>query len=1263
MRAPLRTAVLVGLLLVLLLLAFPSHFPGTSSGAPRSGALSAASTAAPDLPVAQGWSMFHGNPELNGYATSSAPEHPRVLWTEDLPVDGSSLPGSSYTPFQSSPVVYHGSVLVPTADALYELNASTGAIEHAYSTLGSFGDGPYISTPTVTPNGLVGLSLGGGSGDTGVFDLATGTMALTCPFAGDAVASSLAPIPGGFLESDVEGHVNALSLSPLSCTGPTYNGAGGMAKYRATASVDYVNGGWEAVLGDFGSSSVDIWSVPTGGAPTSLALPGGAGDVYGSVAVANVTNGTNTYPTGFIADAQGVGTNSQIYAVNLTSGAIYPNYVTVPSPGSVPSGVRGTPAVINQGQGYAQLFVGNYTGNITAYQFQTSANGYFTETWNFEAPGSGVEFLASPVFAGGYVLDGATNGHLYCVNEFDGALLWSLPFSGAFYASPAVENGTVFAFTSTGELVAIALAPPSVTVLPPSPTLRSGGTGMVEVQVVGVNSTGGVGSGVDNAQVTLSTSGGTVAAPASTPTDAGGYAYFNWTAPGGTTSETNDTLTATVSAGGYAPAEANATAEVSPVPPTLTLKGGLVAASAAVEEGRVDWLNVTSADVAGHAVPGATVVLSVVGPGSLASSAGFTNGNGLFTTQYLAPATVPSDEAALVVANVSEAGYTSAMASVAIEVEVPASTPLPSLVVSVLPSPALAVVSSGTVAFEVVVASSSSGAPPVEGATATTEATPTTLGTIVPSSSSSSALGILYYNFSAGVGTGSVQVLFQVSASGYTSGAASLAIAVQPTGLLEGTLGLTAQMGASGPYLSGGTVQLLVEGTLTLPSGVAAPAAGVRVAASITAPSGASGLNSSTLTLSSSGGGDLTLHLPTVERSTLVVVIFSASETGYGQAVATLPLLDVPHPLALTATLSSAAVVTGKSATLTATATSNGQDVPGVWANLSVAASSTGTATLSPSSAQTNAQGVAMFTVSVGGTAGATVILALTASASGYASQAQNVSLAVVAAPSTQQVNQTSPSVSPFALNSLGWVLLALALVLLVLLIVALATRRRAPAQEAMGTGPLEARAPMGGGEAFSETAPPPPTGGISPDAEVHPHEYNEEAPEPEPSPVEGPPVRSEMVGPPVEPVEHLTEAGEEGTGPVHVDEGVGEGAAEAGAPAERTGAAEEPAPHVHVELERTLGEERPSVEEASPFGEELTPEEVNPNVRRIPKNLLQPAEMRISGDEQAKSEGVPEIDEAQRQKEQEERTQKLVEKSKRLRRVQRPPAPPPPDE
>ncbi len=96
----------------------------------------------------------------------------------------------------------------------------------------------------------------------------------------------------------------------------------------------------------------------------------------------------------------------------------------------------------------------------------------------------------------------------------------------------------------------------------------------------------------------------------------------------------------------------------------------------------------------------------------------------------------------------------------------------------------------------------------------------------------------------------------------------------------------------------------------------------------------------------------------------------------------------------------------------------------------------------------------------------------------------------------------------------------------------------------------------------------------------------------------------------------------------------------------------------VHVEMERTLGKERPSVEESNPYGEQISPEDVNPNVRRIPKKLLQPAEMRISGDEKASDEDPRAADRERERQAQEDQRQKLVEKSRRLKRANRPGGP-----
>lgn len=1210
------------------------------------------------LPVLPGWSMYHGDPTLSGVAAGSLPLHPHVLWTLDLPVDGASLPGTSYHPFQSSAVLDHGSVIIPTADTLYQVNSTTGVVEHAFSLIGAFGDGPYIATPTALPYGLVGLTLGGGSGDSGVFNLSTGAFAFApCPFNGDAVASSLAPIPGGLLEADTSGHVNAIDLQTLSCTSPGYNGAPGGPHYRSTPSVIFVNGAWQAYLPDYGSGNIDNYAVPQGGNSATITLPG-SNALFGSMAVANVTNGSQEYALGFVGDSPGAGAAAQLYAVNLSGAAAFANVLTYPASTHYAVGVEGTPIVVDQGNAQAAVIVGNDSGNLTAYDFSASTGGWFTQLWNFQAPGTGVRFAASPVLAGGLVVDGATNGGVYCVNAMTGGLVWALSVGAPVYATPAVSGGVVYIFTAAGVLEAISLAPPTVAILPPSPAPTSGSRGMVEVFARGVAPDGSPGGGLNGASVDLTVNGGAVVAPDPASTDLAGYAYFNWSTPSGTTSTTNYTLSAEVAAPTYAVGFANATAEVlgsAPPPPPLLMAATVSAHPSTLVEGGTSTISVSLEQPGGAVIAGGAVVLSLVGPGTLSAYAGVTGSNGVLQVVYTAPTGLGSDTPVLLEANVSDPGFLGVENATALEVTVPGTSPSPALSASVAPFGNLTVPAGGLAPLEVIVASSSG---PVAGATATATAVPDTLGGFVasPTSKVSSAAGILYYNFSALEGTGSVLGLFQVSATGYTSAAVSVAVAVLPTGSLSGSLEVSATAATPGPYWSGSTVAVDVAGSLLATDGVTSPAVGVTVGATVEAPTGYDGLSASSVVLSDQGEGSLSVALPLLDRPTLLLVLFSGGETGYGSSSATLVLLVEPRPLSLSTSLSSSTLAPGTSGTLTVDVAWPGISAPfpTTWANVSVGSSSTGTVVVGPpSSMEVSNAGVASLSVHVSGSVGQFVVLDVQAGAAGYAATGANVTISLVSS------TGSSGSGGLAGFSSLDLLLLALLLLFVVLFLVALFTRRRSGAPI-----PGEAPPPVGGTSPLSAPFPPP----------VAEYEETHEGP-----PMHAPPADEEVgPGPPPPP----TESAPATSSPDHWE------VAYPGPPAEATsgefsalGSEEEPpsaeptataqegeAPEgagMHVEMERTLGEERPSVEEANPYAGHLQPEDVNPNIHRIPKKLLQPAEMRIQHDEEGAGGPAPpsEADEH------EARAQELLEKWKKARQVEEqepsgdPPPPPPPAE
>ncbi len=1144
----------------------PSSSAGRATAPVPLSATSAPLVTSGPLPIFPGWSAYHGDPLLDGRAASSSPQHPVLLWSMPLPLDTSTLPGPGSTnrPYQSSPVLFGSEVMITTNDVLYAFNATTGALEQSVDLLGRLGDGPYVATPLVTSTGEVAVAQDGGGNNAGVVDLATGTVPLVCGLNGNPIASSPAPMPQDLvLYADGSGNVNAVNLATNSCTGPGFNKVGGGPSYRASPAIVYVNNvrGWDAVLTDTGSKKIDIWPTPAGGASTTVTLTPAPVNLYGSVAVANITNGTQSLATGFLGEEVGVGSASYLWSVNLSSNAPYPSALQMPTgPGKDP-GVEGTVAVVDQGGARADVFLGNDSGGLAGYQFSDAGRGAWTPLWGFNA-GPGVQFLASPVYARGNIVDGATNGWIYDVNATTGALAWKMYLGAPMYASPAVSGGIVYAFTSAGGLDAISLAAPPVSLVPPAPS-PAGSTSPVFVWAGAVNTTGADRGNLSGASVKLTTTGGTVLGPNPTPTNFTGWAEFNWTTPAGVTSSINCTLTASVSATGYAGASTFALAEVDPSspppPPVVPPLHALVSSGlSTVLLGGTTWIDVSASSSGGTPLGGAAVQLTLVGGGTLASTFGPTGANGTFWTTYLAPATLPASPGTLIEVNVSAPGYYSAQNATALEIVAPPTAPLPVLSVSVSPGTALSVAQGGTVAFQVSVTNGSSAIfPPVGGGTVSLVWNPSSSGAF-SGSGPTTAAGVAYFNFtSSGSATGSVLALLQVSATGYVPASRALAIAIIP------------------------------------PSGSSAPP---------------------------------------------------------------------PPSLSVSPTFGSSSFVPGTSTTLVVTVLSHAQTISGAWVNATVVESGTAPTSLSPTTAVSSASGVVSFAVSWNGSPQQTVTLQIEASAPGYAPGWTNLTVTLQPPPS-----HSTPVSNGFPLSMLDLLLLALTLVFAVAFVAALTRRRDSEPEGGAAGASVDEEAPTPPPDILppAQPGPPPDTG---PSGVVPPHEFDEEIDQHETHEAATPTEEVDRPGPPEDatpivsegsepassaPSEPLTEA-EAASAPVLLEDEEPGPSAQSETAAEGAQGATGGGP-VHVEMERTLGKERPSVEESNPYGEQISPEDVNPNVRRIPKKLLQPAEMRISGDEKASDEDPGAADRERERQAQEDQRQKLVEKSRRIKRANRP--------
>lgn len=78
------------------------------------------------------------------------------------------------------------------------------------------------------------------------------------------------------------------------------------------------------------------------------------------------------------------------------------------------------------------------------------ADQYATDLWDF--------YLSTPVAAQDKLFFGSSDGHLYCVDQKTGSLVWKKFLGSSIHATPILHNGTVIAGTWKGDMVALNVA-------------------------------------------------------------------------------------------------------------------------------------------------------------------------------------------------------------------------------------------------------------------------------------------------------------------------------------------------------------------------------------------------------------------------------------------------------------------------------------------------------------------------------------------------------------------------------------------------------------------------------------------------------------------------------------------------------------------------------------------------------------------------------------------------------------------------------------
>jgi outer membrane protein assembly factor BamB len=413
-------------------------------------------------PSSGDWPMFHANPSHTGVGSGNPVLTPTLLWNYT-------------TGFQveSSPAVVNGVVYIGSDDGnVYALNAANGDKIWNYTT----GSPPEIQIPGGAPpipqNGVatspavvdgivyVGAldynvyALNAANGDK-IWNYTTGYIVDSYPTVVNGV------VYVGSLDDNIYA-LNATKGDQLwnfTTEGPVYSSP---AVVSGVVYVGSDDGNVYALNATYGNK---IWSYPTEAASMI-----GANWVVSSPAVVDgvVYVGSR---------------DNNVYALNAVNGAKLWSYTTG---GMVDSG----PAVAN-----GIVYVGSDDGNVYALN---AAKG--NKIWNYTTASSILSsnaVVSSPAVVDGVVYVGSDGGNVYALNATNGNKIWNyttliatisrvfssgiISYTGnQIVASPAVDNGVVYAGSLDGNVYALGASPVS-----PSP-ISSGALPVVIAVVVAV---------------------------------------------------------------------------------------------------------------------------------------------------------------------------------------------------------------------------------------------------------------------------------------------------------------------------------------------------------------------------------------------------------------------------------------------------------------------------------------------------------------------------------------------------------------------------------------------------------------------------------------------------------------------------------------------------------------------------------------------------------------------------------------------------------
>jgi outer membrane protein assembly factor BamB len=378
--------------------ALPALALGTPLLAPAARAGQATPVASPVASSATGVPMFHVNPAHTGENPGPGPiANPEILWRFET--------GG----MQSSPAVVNGSVYAGSLDGfLYAVDAATGAERWQFEV------GGYVGSPTVTAEGIVIASGGGGV----LYALSSSD--------GSEIWSATSAAPSlfsdGTLAEEVD-EIGGMIVDELLYIGGY---AGSVYAINPRTSSLY----WEFQTGNRN------WISPAVASKTVFARSDD-GNLYAIDAATGEEVWTATIGWNNESSSPAVaddtvfvgGSDGAIVALDATTGA---ETWRVPAEGIVDSSAAVSGGIVYIGSGVAQG-----PGTIHALDAATGA-----ERWTATLAGG----LGSSVsLASGAAYAGDRDGQLHCFDAATGETLWTVQTDDGFVVStPAILDGVIY---------------------------------------------------------------------------------------------------------------------------------------------------------------------------------------------------------------------------------------------------------------------------------------------------------------------------------------------------------------------------------------------------------------------------------------------------------------------------------------------------------------------------------------------------------------------------------------------------------------------------------------------------------------------------------------------------------------------------------------------------------------------------------------------------------------------------------------------------